>query len=162
MRNAGRLAGTSCAIFALLWNAFTLDAQEPANRDTIIRTNVPLVLVPVTVADSKGKPVDGLEQEDFVLYDDAVPQKQIRMDTSDTVLAPIAVAVAIQSSGISQPALERIHRVGSMIQPLVAGERGQAAVISYDEEIRVIQDFTGSPDQITGAFEVATPRTIKA
>jgi len=130
-------------------------AQEP-----LIRTNVPLVLAPVTVTDSKGKPIDGLEQDDFTLSDDWVPQ-QIRMDTSDTVLAPVAIAVAIQSSGISQAALAKIHRVGSMIAPLVAGERGQAAVIAYDGEVRVLQEFTRDEDSISGAFEEVNPRTIK-
>jgi VWFA-related protein len=135
---------------------FALLAQEPT-----IRTNVPLVLVPVTVTDSKGKPIDGLEQKDFVLSDDGVPQKDVLMDTSDTVLAPVALVVAIQSSGVSQPAIEKIRRVGSMISPLVAGERGQAAVISFDAEIRVLQEFTRDGDEIAGAFEEVKPRTIK-
>ena len=135
----------------------SLFAQEPT-----IRTNVPLVLVPVTVTDSKGKSIDGLEQEDFRLEDDGVAQKDVRMDTSDTVLAPVALAVAIQSSGISQAALEKIHRVGGMIQPLVAGERGQAAVLAFDAEVRVLQEFTHDSDEINGAFEIVQPRTIKS
>ena len=135
----------------------SLFAQEPT-----IRTNVPLVLVPVTVTDSKGKSIDGLEQEDFRLEDDGAAQKDVRMDTSDTVLAPVALAVAIQSSGISQAALEKIHRVGGMIQPLVAGERGQAAVLAFDAEVRVLQQFTHDSDEINGAFEIVQPRTIKS
>ncbi|HEY4363426.1 MAG TPA: VWA domain-containing protein [Bryobacteraceae bacterium] len=130
-------------------------AQEP------IRTNVPLVLVPVTVTDSKGKTIDGLQAEDFVLKDDDVPQKQIRLDTSDTVLAPVALVVAIQASGISQPALEKIHKVGSLMQPLVGGERSQAAILAYDEEVRTLQDFTRDGDKITGAFATVQARTIK-
>jgi VWFA-related protein len=130
-------------------------AQEP------IRTNVPLVLVPVTVTDAKGKTIDGLQAEDFILKDDDAPQKQIRLDTSDTVLAPIALVVAIQASGISQPALEKIRKVGSLIQPLVGGNRSSAAILAYDAEVRTLQDFTRDGDKITGAFETVQARTIK-
>ncbi len=141
------LAGLACVC---LW------AQEPT-----IRTNVPLVLVPVSVTDAKGKSIDGLHADDFILYDDNVPQRGVRMDTADTVLAPVAVAIAIQSSGISEPALASIHRVGGMIQPLVAGDRGQAAVLTYDGEVRVLQEFTRDAGLINGAFEIVEPRTIK-
>ncbi len=130
-------------------------AQEP------IRTNVPLVLVPVTVTDAKGKTIDGLQAEDFILKDDDAPQKQIRLDTSDTVLAPIALVVAIQASGISQPALEKIRKVGSLMQPLVGGNRSSAAILAYDAEVRTLLDFTRDGDKITGAFETVQARTIK-
>ena len=126
-----------------------------------IRTNVPLVLVPVTVTDAKGKTIDGLQAEDFVLKDDDVAQKQIRLDTSDTVLAPVALVVAIQASGISQPALEKIRKVGSLIQPLVGGERSSAAILAYDQEVRTLQDFTRDGDKITGAFATVQARTMK-
>jgi VWFA-related protein len=130
-------------------------------QDSTIRTNVPLVLVPVTVTDSKGKTIDGLQAEDFSLNDDGTPQKQIRMDTSDTVLAPVALVVAIQASGISQPALEKVRKVGSLIQPLVGGDRSAAAILAYDAEVRTLQDFTRDGDKITGAFETVQARTIK-
>ena len=94
-------------------------AQEPESSTTI-RANVPLVLAPVTVTDKKGNFIDGLSVDDFRLTDEGVPQK-IRMDTSDTVLAPVSLMVLIQASGISAPALARIERVGGLIKPLVIG-----------------------------------------
>jgi VWFA-related protein len=141
---------------AAVLTAVALLAQEPT-----IRTNTSLVLVPVTVTDAKGKYIDGLQPDDFILRDDGVTVKQFDMDTSDTVLSPLAVVIAIQSSGISQPALEKIHRVGGMIQPLVSGEKGEAAVLAYDVELRVLQDFTRDSDKINGAFEIIEGRTIK-
>ena len=89
-----------------------------AQQQPTIRTNVPLVLVPATVTDRKGNFIDGLEAGDFIVIDDGVPQK-VRLDTSDTVLAPVSLVIAVQSSGISAPELAKIRRVGGMIQPLI-------------------------------------------
>jgi VWFA-related protein len=125
-----------------------------------IRTNVHLVLVPTTVTDKKGLLIDGLSVDDFVVTDDGVKQK-VHMDTSDTVLAPVSLVVLIQSSGISTPALARIKLVGAMIQPIVIGGRGQAAVIAYDTDVRTFQEFTSDGGKIRAAFENIEPRTIK-
>ena len=127
---------------------------------TTIRANVPLVLAPVTVTDKKGNFIDGLKVEDFRLNDDGVPQ-QIRMDTSDTVLAPVSLMVLIQASGISAPVLARTEQVGGMIKPLVIGERGKAAVIEFDDEIRVRTDFTADSSVIRTAFEGTRSRSIR-
>jgi VWFA-related protein len=129
-------------------------------QDSAIRTNVHLVLVPTTVTSKRGDLIDGLSADDFIVTDDGVRQK-VRMDTSDTVLAPVSLVVLLQSSGISTPALARIRQVGPMIQPLVIGERGQAAVIAYDTEVRVFQEFTSDGAKIRKAFENIEPRTIK-
>ena len=125
-----------------------LAAQQPP----VIRTNVPLVLVPAAVADRKGQPIDGLDVNDFVVTDDGVRQR-IQMDASDAVLAPVSLVVAVQSSGISAAALAKIRRVGGMIQPLIAGERGRAAVITFDDEVRTIQEFTSDSAKISAAFK---------
>jgi VWFA-related protein len=135
--------------------------NAPTKNDDTIRANVHLVLAPVTVTDAKGKFIDGLEAEDFVLYDDGLPQRQLQVDSSDTVLAPVALVVAIQGSWISQPALEKIHKVGGMLQPLISGEKGEIAVLAYDYEIHTLQSFTRDSAKVSGAFESVEGRTIK-
>jgi VWFA-related protein len=126
-----------------------------------LQANAPLVLVAATVTDRKGNLIDGLTADDFVVADDGVRQ-DIRLDTSDTVLAPVSLVVAVQCSGISAAVLAKINRVGGMIQPLVAGDRGRAAVIAFDDEVRVLQDFTGDQTKIRVAFEHVEPRVIRA
>jgi VWFA-related protein len=133
-----------------------------AKQETAIQANVHLVLVPVTVTDPKGKFIDGLTAEDFVLYDDGVLQRQLQVDSSDTVLAPVALVIAIQCSGISQAALEKIHKIGGMFQPLIAGEKGEAAVLAYDDDVRLIQGFTRDSSDLVRAFESVEGRTIKS
>jgi VWFA-related protein len=132
-----------------------------AAQQSTIRTNVPLVLVPVTVTDHKGNFIDGLEVDDFIVTDDGLKQ-QIRMDTSDTVMAPVSLVIAVQCSGISAAVLAKIHKVGGMIQPLITGERGQAAVVAFDDDVRVFQEFTSDSTKIRVAFESIEARTIKA
>lgn len=151
--------------FLLVLAILPLRAQQGADNPPIqappIQANVPLVLAPVTVTDRKGNLIDGLTVKDFVLTDEGVPQK-LRLDTSDTILAPVSLVVVVQSSGISAPELFRIQRVGSMIKPLVIGDRGQAAVIAFDDETRVFEDFTSDSGKISSAFERINPRTIKS
>lgn len=149
LKSLSKKAGVTCALTVALL------AQDQA-----IRTNVHLVLVPTTVTDKKGNLIDGLQMDDFIVTDDGARQK-VHMDTSDTVLAPVSLVVLIQSSGISTPALQRIKLVGAMIQPIVIGERGQAAVIAYDTEVRTFQEFTSDGGKIRAAFENVEPRTIK-
>jgi VWFA-related protein len=150
--------------FLLVLAVLPLHAQQGADNPPIqapIQANVPLVLAPVTVTDRKGNLIDGLTVKDFILTDEGVPQK-LRLDTSDTVLAPVSLVVLVQSSGISTPELFRIQRVGSMIKPLVIGDRGQAAVIAFDDETRVFEDFTSDSSKISSAFERINPRTIRS
>lgn len=141
--------------------AVALPAQKPAqNADDTLRANAHLVLVPTTVTDKKGRLLDGLSVDDFVVTDDGVRQK-VHMDTSDTVQAPVSLVVLIQSSGIAAPALERIRLVGAMVQPILIGQRGQAAVISYDDEVRKFQDFTSDSGKIRAAFEAVEPHYLR-
>jgi VWFA-related protein len=138
-----------CKLFwiaALL--SLNLSAQE---SNSVLRTGTQLVLVPVTVTDKRGNFIDGLTADDFRLTDDNVKQT-LRLDTSDTVVAPVSLVVAIQSSGISAPVLARIAQVCGIIKPIVAGERGHVAVITFDREVRVAQDFTTETNLISNAF----------
>lgn len=149
------------ALSLCLLTQLSYSQQEPPQAEQpTIRANVPLVLLPVTLTDSKDKLIDGLTAEDFIVNDEGVRQ-QIRLDTSDTVLAPLSIVFAIQTSSISGAALVKIQKSGTLVRPLISGERGQAAVIAYDREVRVLEDFTGDSEKLTAAFERATQRTPK-
>jgi VWFA-related protein len=148
-----RILAGLCAI------SVALNAQLP--QPPTIQTNVPLVLVPVTVTDKKGNYIDGLTVDDFLLTDDGVRQK-VRMDTSDTVLAPVSLVVAVQCSGISAAAMAKINQVGGMIQPVVTGDKGRTAVIAFDDEVRVFQDFTSDATKLRAAFVKIQARVIRA
>lgn len=142
--------------FAALATAFTLAAQDPQYA-----VQSRLVLVPVTVTDAKGHTVDGLESEDFIVLDNGHPQKAT-VDTIATGVAPIALVVAIQTSGISKPVLEKVRKIGAMIQPIVTGERGCAAVMSFSDRITWIQECTGSSSLLERALEQVRPEAPKA
>lgn len=64
-------------IFSL---AISLAAQDPE-----FNVESRLVLVPVTVTDTKGRSIDGLEASDFLIYDNGVRQRAV-VDTRAQVL----------------------------------------------------------------------------
>ena len=124
-----------------------LTAQEPT-----FRANVPVVLVPVTVTDSKGRFVNGLTAADFALLEDG-RAKEFRMDAADAVVAPLAIVIAVQTNDLSATANLKVRKVGSLIQPLITGDRGRAAVIGYGDSTVVLTDFTKDPSVIWAAFQ---------
>jgi VWFA-related protein len=130
--------------------------QQSEPPQTTIRTTVPLVIVPVSVADGKGNPVDGLNEEDFAVLDDGKECK-VRVEASDAIIAPLSVVIAIQTSDISQPALLKIRQVGSIIGESVAGANGEVAIVGYSGEVKVLRKFTRDSNQITDAFEDLKP-----
>jgi VWFA-related protein len=119
-----------------------------------------LVLVPVTVTDAKSRIVEGLEAGEFVLFDNGRRQKTT-LDVAGAGMAPIALVVAIQTSGISKAALEKVNSIGAMIRPVVTGARGCAAVVSFAERVTWMTDCTNDEHRLTEAFALVRPGTGK-
>lgn len=132
--------------FPLLTLALFLLQQE-----STFRTIVPVVLVPATVTDRSGVPMDGLRAEDFTVLEDGRPRR-IQMDTSDSLAVPLSVVVLVQANNTAPAAILKVRNIGSMIEPLITGARGQAAVVAFGSETKVVQDFTNDPDALTRAF----------
>ncbi len=115
-----------------------------------------LVLVPANVTDAKGRHMTNLEASEFSVLDNGRPQKAT-VDTIDTGIAPIALVIAVQSSGISSAVLEKVQKVGPLIQPLITGERGCAGLVSFAERVRWLQDCTKDPDAFQRALHELRP-----
>jgi len=111
-----------------------------------------LVIVPVAVTDPQGRSVDGLDLSDFVILDNGRPQK-MSVDTIATGVAPIALVIAVQTSGISKPVLEKVQLIGGMIKPVVTGERGCAAVVTFSDVVAWAQECTGDENLLHLALQ---------
>lgn len=121
-----------------------------AGQERSLKTEIRVVQVPVTVTDAKGANVDGLKARDFQVTDDGA-MRETSLDTFGTGMAPISLVIAIQTSGLSKPALGKVRRIGGMIVPLVIGRRGEAAVVTFDDEVNWHLNFTANTDAIQKA-----------
>ena len=114
------------------------------------KSTAPLVVAPTTVTDSKGNYVDGLTTADLILYDNNVPQA-IQMDW---MMYPIDLVVAIQTSSNSGAVIDKLGGSGILFTELLAADAGETAVISFSDDVKVHQDFTGSPDLVIHALRM--------
>lgn len=108
------------------------------------RSTVPLVVAPTTITDAKGHYVDGLMPGELILTDNSVPQT-IQMDWTTY---PISLVVAVQTSANSGAVLDKLGGSGILFTQLLAADRGETAVISFSDEVKVHQEFTSEPDPV--------------
>ncbi len=142
--------------------AVCLAVMLPAQQDQRFDVQSRLVQVPVTVIDAKGHLIEGLEAGDFAILDNGKLIERTAIDTIATGTAPIAIVVAVQHSGISTAALAKIRKVGAMIQPLITGERGCAALVSFGYRVRWHTECTNDASKLTIAFQRLEPGEEKA
>jgi VWFA-related protein len=114
---------------------------------------VNVVIAPTTVLDRSGNYVNGLTIDDFRLFDNGKPQRI----TADASQQPLTLVVAVQASSMLTDILPKIQRIGVMLDQLVVGDGGEAAVIAFDHRIRVIQDFTTDAGKVDAAMKKITP-----
>ena len=128
-------------ILLILAASFTAHGQ--------FKSTVELVVAPVTVTDSKERVVDGLNASDLMLYDNNV-QQAIQMEM---VSERISLVVAIQSSSSSVAILDKLGRTGILLSQLLAGDLGETALVSFSDDVKVIQEFTNDPDKLTRTLQ---------
>ena len=115
------------------------------------RTGTNLVTVPVVVRGPKGEYVHGLEKFDFTIFDNEQQQEILEFDVS---FQPISMVICVQSSDrLDDDMLNQVRKTAVLFTQAVLGEHGEAAVISFDSRLKVMQDFTGDTKVIGRALE---------
>ena len=143
-------------LFAIILLSCAVFAQSRDDQNEVpppFRVSTDLVVAPVTVFDRAGGYINGIQPEQFHLYDNDKEQN-IHVDIS---YQPISMVIAIQANSHVESILPQVQRVGNLISPLVIGDQGEAAVLAYDSRIRKLQDFTSDPDKISKAVKTITP-----
>ena len=121
-----------------------------------IHVDVPRVVFPTTVRDSSGRFLTDLQAGDFEVFDGST-RIDATVDPPLTGLAPVSLVVAVQSSGISAAVLAKVKKAAATIPLAVAGDGGEIALISYADEVRLVQDFTGDEFAFSDAVEKLRP-----
>ena len=140
-----------------------VDPKRAANRDASpeipdsdinIKTTVTNVVAPTTVLDKNGNYINGLTLQDFTLYDKGVVQKI----SADVSFALISLVIAVQRSSNLREILPKIQNDGLLLANNVVGDNGEAAVLAFDNEVKLYQEFTNDPGKIEAAMKSLTPR----
>lgn len=114
-----------------------------------IQTEVNVVTIPVVVRGPKGVYVDGLEKQDFELYDNGKKQSITGFDVS---FQPISMVVCFQTSDRVEGMIDQIQKTAVLFTDAVLGEFGEAAILQFDSRIKRLTDFTGDTETIDRAF----------
>jgi hypothetical protein len=70
----------------------------------------------------------------------------------ETAHKPISLIIAVRTNEAAVKVLAAIRQMGPMLAPLVAGGRGEIAVLSYGDRIRTIQPFTSDAAAVANAI----------
>ena len=107
-----------------------------------------LVIAPTTITDSKGHYIDALEPADLVLYDNGVRQP-VQVDES---FNPISLVVAVQTAANSAAILDKLGSSGILFADLLAGDRGETALVAFSDEVRTLRNFTTNSDSLSAGL----------
>ncbi len=121
-----------------------LPPENPKEK-AAIRVQSNLVTTPVTVLDSSGDYVYDLEEKDFQVLDNGIPQ---RLEGFDNETRRLAAVIVIQADDTVAPLLDQVRKLGPVFSDLMLGHNGQAAVIDFGERVQVAQDFSSDSDRL--------------
>ncbi len=159
MRPSTAVVACAAALLAVPLVIFSQQPSRPATpmaddlpRHSDIVTEVNYVIAPTTVLDKKGSIVNGLNLNNFALYDNDKPQKIVQ----DVAFQPISLVIAVQTNSGVENILPKIQKMGSVFETLVLGDDGEMALIAFDHRVRDIQDFTSDYKQISEAMKKLT------
>jgi VWFA-related protein len=150
MRSVQRIL-TACVAGAVV-AAFAVPAssQDTPSQAPVIRTQVNLVNLFVTVRDKNKRIVTDLKQQDFKLAEDGQDQ-QIAFFSKEVTL-PITLALLLDTSGSEQFMLGAIQDMGGRFLDRVLRKGDEALVMSFDTDVDLLSDFTDDRGQLDRAI----------
>jgi Ca-activated chloride channel homolog len=129
------------------------NAPEEVEAGDVIRVNTTLVTLPVSVMDRDGRYIPNLRKEDFRLWEDGVEQNVAFFSSVDK---PFSVVLMLDTSGSTRFRLEDIQDAAiTFVNQLRADD--QVMVVSFDDEVRVLSDFTTDRYRLRDAIRRTRP-----
>lgn len=114
----------------------------------VIREDVNLVLVSVSVTDPMQRLVTGLAPENFQVFEGKKAQ-QIRHFSSED--APVSVGIILDSSGSMADKMDRVREALNQFCQ-AANPQDEFFLITFAEQPRLVSDFTSTPEDLQAAL----------
>jgi Ca-activated chloride channel family protein len=113
-------------------NKATVDqkpASEEVGEDDVVRVDTQLVSVPAIVTNNLGRPLSGLHQDNFVVYEDGQKQAIANFGTTE---APFEIALLLDTSGSTRADVNLIRQAANaFINALRPGDR--VAIVAFKD-----------------------------
>jgi len=144
--NFMKTVGQVFFLFILL--ALPIFAQE--TDDDVINVDSSIVVLNATITDQNGKPVAGLKQSQFKIFEDG---KEQTFDFFGAEVTPFAAVILLDTSGSME---QRISLARSAAITFLDGLRleDNAAIYNFDSKVSLLQDFSNSRDVLDRVFDL--------
>jgi Ca-activated chloride channel homolog len=118
--------------------------SNPYPGSGLIHTSVDLVMVPVTITDGMNRPVIGLAQNNFQLFENKQQQEIKNFSSED---APVSIGIILDVSGSMGYKLERARdAVRQFCEE--ANPQDEFFMITFSDQPRLITDFTNKTENV--------------
>jgi Ca-activated chloride channel homolog len=121
-------------------------AASPAGltAGSLIHTSVDLVMVPVTITDNLNRPVIGLDQRNFQLFENKKAQEIKHFSTED---APLSVGIIMDTSGSMAEKIDRAREAVTQFCE-AANPQDEFFLITFADTPRLATDFTNHTEDL--------------
>jgi VWFA-related protein len=145
-----------CFIIALCFSALAVAAQDRSqpqkgqnDKDYALKVETVEVNLPVSVLDKDGRPVDGLKQEHFQVFEDKV-QQTIKTFRHEDI--PLSLGLVIDNSGSMRNKRERVNSA-ALAFVRESNPDDETFIVNFDDSAYLEQDFTGSIGDLVDALD---------
>jgi Ca-activated chloride channel family protein len=134
---------------ALLGQDRSQPQKQDKDKDYTLTVETLEVQLPISVLDKDGRPLDGLKQEHFQVFEDKV-QQTIKSFRHEDI--PLSLALVIDNSGSMRNKRERVNS-SALTFVRESNPDDETTIINFDDTAYLEQEFTGSIGDLIDALE---------
>src|SRR5215469_4501353 len=145
---AGAQLSTDDVHLAVQPRGIELATASPGPKLAVVRARADLVTVPVTITDQLNRPIIGLGENNFQLFENRKPQQIKNFSSED---APISIGIILDTSRSMTNKLERAREAVQQFCD-ASNPADEFFLITFNDEPGLAADFTNRPEDLENAL----------
>lgn len=131
--------------------AIELASASPSPKLAVMKARTDLVTVPVTITDSLNRPILGLDENNFQLFENKKLQQIKNFSSED---APISIGIILDTSHSMANKLERAREAVRQFCE-ASNPADEFFLVTFSDDPRLATDFTNRPEELENALLTA-------